>query len=791
MKIVHESPLREHSHTVSPRHTRDTQHCLYAAATACVRSWHPPSRTTRAHVLPLTILTLLLLAARTSAAELVWTNTAGGTWNTAANWSPNQIPTAIDRVWITNNGTYTVTISGNAAAAELILGGTTGTQTLSLTSGTFLLGTGTGNANAVLKISSGTLGGAGGLTLAGQLIWTGGTITNTTRCAGGSISGSTTKTLRYAPLVNTGVLTFSGGYLELYNGAVVSNRAGATFDITADCDISYYGAGQIFNSGLFRKSGGTTTTLIGAEFHNEPGGTTEIQSATLRFSGGGNYDGTIILGAGTTLDFNAGTNRFAPGLNLTGTGTLKCWSAAVVNVEGDISINALVVDGGKLTGPGTVTAGRLTWNAGTVTCTVRCNGGEILTGGTSSPKLDGGRLINSGLLVGGVIATEDGAIITNLSGGIIDFTNTAAGIRHDAGAYGAVYNAGLLRRTTSTMQCSIGEPFFNTGTVESRAGSLRFVRSFVQAAGFTLVQEGSIVADQGLWLVGGELSGTNVVRGNVTNNATISVGGPGCPIGLLTIEGSYVETTNAHLQIDIGGTLPGSQHDQLVVTNQARLAGTFEVALTNGFVPGPGIIITGMVCNTRIGTFSSTVKPAEFYVLYMPKTVLLETENAPPIVQLLATPIQLACHTFEIQASAADPDGTVTNLAFLIDGTSMSELPNQNAGRASLCLDFPGEVVLTARATDDKGAMGETNVTLRITTLPVHVLDPVGFQTNRAFKLCMCGEPGSNYVVEITTNLPTTNWTVIGTMENTNGIWRFFDTATTNAPRKFYRARRL
>jgi len=103
------------------------------------------------------------------AVDLVWTNIAGGAWNTAANWWPNQVPTTNDHVWITNGGTYTVTISGNAAAGELTLGGTTGTQTVSVTGGTFLIGNGTGNTNAVLRITGGTLGGTGKLILAGPL----------------------------------------------------------------------------------------------------------------------------------------------------------------------------------------------------------------------------------------------------------------------------------------------------------------------------------------------------------------------------------------------------------------------------------------------------------------------------------------------------------------------------------------------------------------------------------------------------------------------------------------------
>jgi len=216
------------------------------------------------------------------AADLRWTNTAGGSWNTAANWSPNQVPTAADRAWITNAGTYTVTVSGNAAVGELTLGGDSGTQTLSLSSGTFVPGTVTGNANAVLKITGGTLGGNAGVTLAGLLNWSGGTITNAVRCAGGAISGSATKTLRYGSLINTGLLAFSGGYLELYSGATVSNLASGTFDITADCDISYYSSssGPFYNAGVLRKSAGTGTSLLGAPLANE--GRLEAQSGMLR-----------------------------------------------------------------------------------------------------------------------------------------------------------------------------------------------------------------------------------------------------------------------------------------------------------------------------------------------------------------------------------------------------------------------------------------------------------------------------------------------------------------------------
>jgi hypothetical protein len=34
--------------------------------------------------------------AMTRAADIVWTNTAGGNWNVAANWNPNQAPSTND-----------------------------------------------------------------------------------------------------------------------------------------------------------------------------------------------------------------------------------------------------------------------------------------------------------------------------------------------------------------------------------------------------------------------------------------------------------------------------------------------------------------------------------------------------------------------------------------------------------------------------------------------------------------------------------------------------------------------
>ena len=60
------------------------------------------------------LLAGVLLGVSGWAADIVWTNTAGGNWSSTNNWSPNQVPGASDTAWITNNGTYTVTLNASA-----------------------------------------------------------------------------------------------------------------------------------------------------------------------------------------------------------------------------------------------------------------------------------------------------------------------------------------------------------------------------------------------------------------------------------------------------------------------------------------------------------------------------------------------------------------------------------------------------------------------------------------------------------------------------------------------------
>lgn len=120
--------------------------------------------------------------------------------------------------------------------------------------------------------------------------------------------------------------------------------------------------------------------------------------------------------------------------------------------------------------------------------------------------------------------------------------------------------------------------------------------------------------------------------------------------------------------------------------------------------------------------------------------------------------------------------GIVTNVDFVMNGDVLASSAGA-AASTSVELDFPGTNVFLARARDNRGAYGYSTQTVAHVTLPLHVLTLGGVRSNITFKLCLLGETGSNYLIFAATNIasPQTNWVQLGLMENTNGIWRYFD----------------
>jgi hypothetical protein len=420
---------------------------------------------------------------------------------------------------------------------------------------------------------------------------------------------------------------------------------------------------------------------------------------------------------------------------------------------------------------------------------------------TGNTKVWRQRTVNNHALVtytGGNWYADLSGIWNNMSGAEINFTGDFGIGYFGAGGYCTMYNHGTLRKSGGGGGNDVQLNFRNSSAsslVRSESGYFGFSVSFIQTNGLTELAGGNLSGAL-FDLRGGLLTGAGNIAGNVLNNAHIA---PGSGVGLITISNNVPQTYAADsgmVTFEIGGLVPGSGHDQIRLNNgSATLSGTLRATLANGHIPTSGNIYTAMTFTARSGVFTNYVFPDyEFGVVHTATNVLLIASNALPAISLSGVPSnQLVCVPFRLSTFASDLDGTVTNLTVLHGTNVIGTWTNGNTRSFGYTHDFPGETVFTARAHDNKGGIRETNITTTYYTLPLHVLNLGGVVTNgsASFKFCMLGESGSNYTVVASTNVesPLVSWTPIGFMQETNGIFRYFDIgAITNQVRRFYRA---
>lgn len=105
---------------------------------------------------------------------------------------------------------------------------------------------------------------------------------------------------------------------------------------------------------------------------------------------------------------------------------------------------------------------------------------------------------------------------------------------------------------------------------------------------------------------GGQLRGSLTVNAvipgsvGVTNSGAVA---PGNSVDTITINGDYEQTTDGLLEIEVGGTIPGSQHDVLVVNGNASLAGRLDLPILPGYTPIAGHSINFLQSPTVSGSF--------------------------------------------------------------------------------------------------------------------------------------------------------------------------------------------
>ncbi|HNQ89854.1 MAG TPA: hypothetical protein PKM73_14640 [Verrucomicrobiota bacterium] len=537
-----------------------------------------------ANLLGLTVATLTL-----EAADMVWTNSNGGSWGTAANWEPNRVPGADDAVFITRAGTYTVTLNADAAIREFVLGSESGTQTLATAGRALALGgTGRVGANGRLLLSGGALSGTGRLEVEGGMTWQSGSVD-----AGAAllVRESGTVTLESAgnaakvlagSLTNAGIVTWKphGGFRV---DGTFHNLPGALFDIQED-NISITrteDGASIVNEGLMRKS---IAGVLSCSVPLIQRGTVETLAGTLNLDAGG------VLGSGCAFS-GAGLTRLTSGTNV---------------LEGDLHSAGLSLSGASLAGEGRL-HGILVWESGILlpgaSMTILSGAELVVSSAGNRVKSILGNLTNAGVFTWRMYGNiRLGGTFHNLPGATFDIQLDSRVMSPEtAGAF--FLNEGLLRKTNGVYTVGCDVPTLNRGTIELTSGTLSFNAGCTHESGAIQLAGGTLSGAAGIELAGGRLSGWGTLSGDLLNRAgTVS---PDPANGGLEIKGQYTQKLLGTLELTLAGNRPGIDQSRLDVSQEARMGGALDVILAPGHEPVAGTTFEIVTCRTRTGEFDA------------------------------------------------------------------------------------------------------------------------------------------------------------------------------------------
>jgi len=610
-------------------------------------------------------VSLIAAVSPARAATVTWINPAGGSWNNPANWtdgSINRIPTGTDNVVIDLDASYVVSLNTPASVTGIVLGAAAGVnvQTLDLVASGLLTTTGpsTFTSRGFLRINGGTLTANAGITSSAPISLIAGTLTGT-----GAISQNGSFTWSGGSISGTGSLNLGGGYSwsgapktliqrqltanssGTWDGSTISSGQGATFgnsgglSITGDGNwlVNQTGTTAINNAGAFTKNGGAGVTLIEPSF-NQSGGNLATNVGEFRLTGGGTSNGGFFFGlAGTVTNFAGGVHNVGVGTTIdSGTGAL-----GTIRVSGGSTTFAGAYNQGPLSTATEVTGGIATFNANHTIRNMTISGGEVTGTGTfafiTTLNWTGGRLSGTGpMTAGDVLMTTgprdflnrtltvnaqivwDGSTINSGNGATI--VNTAFSLFRITGAGSWLHNLGGAAPVITTAGGFLCEP----------AGTVSIAGSLTQTAGSMGVTAGSTLMMSAINLNGGSAFGEGIysVPTFVQNAGIFNPGNT--PVGISRINGGY-QQNGGTLQLDIGGTTPGTGHDQLIVSGSVFLAGAFQTQSSNTSTPPHNSNYTIITCGSCAGNFSNASSTIN-------TSTLTPTVNLTSVVLNAATP---------------------------------------------------------------------------------------------------------------------------------------------------------
>jgi len=441
---------------------------------------------------------------------------------------------------------------------------------------------GTSQNNFLTTIGGGSPGTEATLTIAGGITIhgpQGGTIysflANDTIINQGTIladAATTTITATGVPFVNEGSISASLGTIILDGDW--SNPTGR-LNLSGSGTFNLAGTFTPASIGTLNRSGGTINVTGFLDLSDEP---LALNATTGSFQllGGSIENGTVTAADGTGLAVPAFSAGFLDAVTLASDIQLQDGAALFVTDGLALSGGAKVIFAGDI-------GGALHFN-GTQTL---AGNGEVIFGGTA----------NSHAIFSQGDGTQSSAAILTIGPGIT-VRGSQSGFIGGSLDFDGVINQGTI--------------------IAEGAGNSILLEDFGQTSGELRLAGGSFNATSTVFLEGGELTGAGVFSGTLQND-----GGQVRPSGRITISGAYTQGNSGALIMEIGGTTPGVQYDQLEVIGDATVGGLLSVDLIGGFIPSSSDVFDVVVTTTGHGAFATVDLPPELNLHYTATTVQL------------------------------------------------------------------------------------------------------------------------------------------------------------------------
>ena len=457
-----------------------------------------------------------------------WTNPAGGSWTTAANWFNNTIANGTgvtaDFSRLSLSAPVMVTLDGARTIGNLKFGtpsgingwtlntGSGGPLTLAVSSGspTITVSSNSATLNTVLAGTNGlTKAGAGTLILNASNTYTGGTT-----LSAGQLN------LNSANALAGGALVISGGAIGNSSGSTVTLPGSQTWNGNFSC----FGPNKLILSGTVALGGNRTVTVNGGDLtlNGAVSGAfslTKDGANTLTVSQGNTYSGGTVVNAGKLVATGGGWY----GARSIGTGALTVSTGATAQFT---AAHGFGVDPGGRSA--TINGGTLQFDKENYMNGLTMTGGSVTGGGEIRFNANLTVPINSSS-TGSIIATG-----INLVSGTTTFNVANGAAATDLLITGGIYGS--------------------TSMVKSGAGFMKLTGSG-SYAGATNISAGT------LQLAGGGLGG-----GNVTVASTATLAGAGSIGGSTTVNGQLVVGVDGAT-----GTIGFSNNLTLASTSQTTM----------------------------------------------------------------------------------------------------------------------------------------------------------------------------------------------------------------------------